>query len=68
MQTTIKDWKLVWTNFSGDMFSDMYTEEEANILFENKKMSSAQVEIIPPYGNWFTVYNRKLDKHFDCHK
>ena len=64
----IKDWKLVWTNFSGDMFSDMYTEEEANILFENKKMTSTQVEIIPPYGNWFTVWNRNLNKCFECWK
>jgi hypothetical protein len=64
----LKNWKLRWTNFSGHTFEDMYTEEEANILFENRKMTSTQVEIIPPYGNWFTVWNRKLDKHFDCWK
>lgn len=64
----IRDTKLVWYNFSGDEFSDMYTEEEANILFENKKMTSTQVELIPPYGNWFVVWNRKLDKEFECWK
>jgi hypothetical protein len=68
MTTQIKDYKLVWYNFSGDMFEDMYTEEEANILFEHKQMTSSQVELIPPFGNWFTVWNRKLDKCFDCHK
>lgn len=65
---TIKDWKLVWTNFSGDMFYNMYTEEEAFILFENKKMTSSQVEIVPPYGSTYIVWNRKLDKEFECWK
>lgn len=63
-----KTWKLRWTNFSGHTFEDMYTEEEANILFENKKMTSVQIEIVPPTGNWYTVWNRKLDKTFDCWK
>lgn len=42
--SAVKDWKLVWANFSGDLFEDMYTEEEATILFEHKKMTSTQVE------------------------
>lgn len=67
-QQKVRDWKLVWTNFSGHTFSDMYTEEEANILFENKQMCNTQVEIIPPTGQWYTVWNRELNKCFDCFK
>jgi hypothetical protein len=64
----MKDWQLRWYSFCGDEFMGMYTEHEAYILFENKKMTSTQVEIIPPYGNWFLVWNRKLDKEFECWK
>lgn len=64
----MKDWKLRWTNFSGHTFEDFYTEQEANILFESKCMASTQVEMIPPTGNWYTVWNRNLNKCFDCWK
>lgn len=63
-----KTWKLRWTNFSGHTFEDMYTEEEANILFDNKCFSSTQVEMVPPTGQTYVVWNRKLDKCFDCWK
>ncbi len=64
----MKNWILRWTNFSGDTFEDSYTEEEANILFDNKMMTSTQIELIPPTGQWYTVWNRNLNKCFDCWK
>lgn len=64
----IRDTKLVWTNFSGDSFWGMYTMEEAYILFENRKMTSTQVELIPPYGNTYLVWNRNCDREFECWK
>lgn len=64
----MKNWILRWTNFSGDTFEGLYTEEEANILFDNRMVTSVQVELVPPTGQWYTVWNRKLNKCFDCWK
>lgn len=64
----MKNHILRWTNFSGHTFEDVYTEHDAEILFHHKQMSSTQVEWIPPTGQWFIVWNRKLNKCFDCWK
>lgn len=64
----IKDYKLVWYNFSGDVFFDMYTEDEAYTLYDNKKVTSVQVELIPPYGNTCLVWNRNCNREFECWK
>lgn len=66
--TELKAFKLRWRNFSGDWFEDMYTEHEANVLFENKMMTSTEIELIPPTGQWYVVWNRNLGKCFECWK
>lgn len=57
----MKSYTLRWTNFSGDTFEDVYTEEEANILFECRKITSTRIELIPANGWWTRVWNRKED-------
>lgn len=66
--SNMKDWILRWTNLSGDTFEGSYTEHEAKILFDYYQETNQQVELVPPTGNWYTVYNRTLNRIFDCWK
>lgn len=64
----MKTWVLRWTNYSGHTFEGLYTEGDANALFDWYCKSNAQVEIVPPTGQTYSVYNAKLGKCFDCWK
>lgn len=68
LDDTAKNYKLRWQNFSGDWFEGTYTEREATALFENKCVTSQQVEVVPPTGQWFYVWNRACGRTFECWK
>jgi hypothetical protein len=62
--------KLIVTNNSGSVFTFNYkTDEEAETLFNSHIYKSGQsVEFWPASGAWFYVWNRNLDKTFQCWK